>query len=114
MSSRMNDILCEWEGGSYYNDQYLSEAYTQMLLALMDASPRDRADDRVVPFLLVGYLAYMREQAGADPHALITFRMALAMVGQGSMDPPARTNAAPAQPQVDHLRQRPPLRPVRP
>ncbi|KAK3929146.1 putative DNA polymerase, partial [Frankliniella fusca] len=91
------EILAEWGGGSFYNDQYLSEAYTQMLLALMNASPNDRADPRIVPFLLVGFLAYQRVQEGADPQALLTFRMALAMVGQGSPDPPNHPAAPPVQ-----------------
>ncbi|KAK3926345.1 putative DNA polymerase [Frankliniella fusca] len=101
MSSLVRDILDEWEGGCFYNDALLSEAYTALLNALMEASPRDRSDPRIVPFLLAGYLAYLREQQNADPQALLTFRMALAMCGAGSNAPPrpATPPPRPASPQ---------------
>ena len=32
----LHDILDEWDGGSYYTDEYLAEAYTEFLLTLLD------------------------------------------------------------------------------
>ncbi|KAK3918067.1 putative DNA polymerase [Frankliniella fusca] len=84
MESLIKEILLEWEMGAFYTDEYLAMAYTEMLLALLKASDEDRRDPRLIPFLLAGYLAYRRQHRD-DRQALLTYRMALAMVG-GSVD----------------------------
>ncbi|KAK3925928.1 putative DNA polymerase [Frankliniella fusca] len=85
MESLIKEILMEWERGAFYTDEYLATAYTEMLLAPLKASDEDRRDPRLIPFLLVGlYLAYRRQHRD-DRQALLTYRMALAMVG-GSVD----------------------------
>ncbi|KAK3910705.1 Glutamyl-tRNA(Gln) amidotransferase subunit E [Frankliniella fusca] len=84
MESLIKEILLEWEMGAFYTDEYLATAYTEMLLALLKASDEDRRDPRLIPFLLAGYLAYRRQHRD-DRQALLTYRMALAMVG-GSVD----------------------------
>ena len=81
MDTTISSILFEWEGGSYYNDEYLAQAYTDLLLLLLDASEEERQDPRVIPFLEAGYQAYAREQDGFDSQAEVTRDMALAMVG---------------------------------
>ena len=53
-SSPFLDILDEWEGGSYYSDEFLAEGYTQLLLLLLGASPEERADPRFIPFIEAG------------------------------------------------------------
>lgn len=88
MPSVFTEILDEFDGGAYYSDEYLTEAYCHFLLALLDASQEERDDPRVIPFLEAGYAAYAREQDGFDSQAEVTRDMALAMVG-GHRDPAA-------------------------
>ena len=80
-------ILDEFEVGCFYSDEYLSEAYTTLLLHLLDASPADRQDPRLPEFLRLGYEAYDREQGGEDLQAGLTYRMAQAMIGGSSGTP---------------------------
>ncbi|KAK3925255.1 putative DNA polymerase [Frankliniella fusca] len=104
MPSVLTEILDEWDAACFHSDELLAEAYTTFLANLVEASVEDRADPRVIPFLLVGYLAYIRFQDGADPQAVLTYRMALAMCGAGSnapphpSTPPARSATPPAEP----------------
>ena len=81
-------ILDEFEAGCFYSDEYMSEAYTTMLLHLLDASPTERQDPRLAEFLALGYEAYVREQSGEDSQAGLTYRMAQDMIG-GSVDIPS-------------------------
>lgn len=84
----LRDILDEWEGGAFYNDAYLAEGYTHFLSALLEATDDDRRDPRIPAFLRDGYTAYTRDQGDADPQALLTFRMAMAMTGGVDAQPP--------------------------
>ena len=79
MNSIITDILHEWQGGCFYTDQLLAEAYTTFLLALLEATPEERQDPRAIAFLKAGFEAYLREQH--DPHADLTYNMALAHSG---------------------------------
>ena len=90
-------ILEEMEGGCFYNDELLSEAYTEFLLALLDASEDERRDPRIPAFLRAGFEAYLREQGTADPQAALTYRMALTMIG-GSARPSSPPPSPLAQP----------------
>ena len=51
MDSPFVDLLNEYEGGCFYNDEYLSEAYTNFLFMLLGASPQERQDPRALDFL---------------------------------------------------------------
>ncbi|XP_026288125.2 uncharacterized protein LOC113213318 [Frankliniella occidentalis] len=95
MSCVLTEVLEEWEGGCFYNDELLAQAYIEVLASLMDAPEAARADIRVIPFLLVGYQALLRVQGGGDRQSAVTYRMALAMVGQGSECASAATAAEP-------------------
>ena len=89
MNSIITDILHEWQGGCFYTDQLLAEAYTTFLLALLEATPEERQDPRIPAFLKAGFEAYLRQQH--DPHAHLTYSMALGMVGAGARaDTPPR------------------------
>ncbi|XP_026286850.1 uncharacterized protein LOC113212391 [Frankliniella occidentalis] len=102
MDSKLLEILDEWEEGMFMFPELLAEAYTTFLGQLISSSAAERRDPRVIPFLLAGYLAYLKDQKGADPHAALTYRMALAMVGCGSnvtpypAAPPTRPSTPPA------------------
>ncbi|KAK3926595.1 putative DNA polymerase [Frankliniella fusca] len=88
MDSTVLEILDEWEEGMFPFPELLAEAHSTFLGHLIGASAAERNDPRVIPFLLAGYTAYVQEQAGADPHAALTYRMALAMCGTGANAPP--------------------------
>ena len=79
MASLIKEILDEWNGGCFYTDELLTEAYTTFLLALLEDDAE--VDARAEAFLKAGFEAYLREQDGADPEAPLTYRLALAMVG---------------------------------
>ena len=98
--SLIQEILEEWEGGCYYNNELLSDAYTQFLLALLETNDEDRQDPRIPAFLLCGYTAYKSEQN--DPQTGLTYRMALSMVG-GEVPTPV----SPATPPPGPSRKRP-------
>ena len=90
--SLCSEILDEWEGCCFYDDQLLSEAYTAFLLALLENV--SEVDPRAIAFLKVGFEAYLREQH--DPHAALTYKMALSMIGHGGdeqspVPPPGRS-----------------------
>ncbi|KAJ1531409.1 hypothetical protein ONE63_000090 [Megalurothrips usitatus] len=72
-SSSLKNVLDEWDGGCFLDCSQLSEAYTLFLLALLDATPEERQDPSVLPFLRVGYGAYLRDQGSADPNAALTY-----------------------------------------
>ena len=75
--------LWEWEGGCYYSDEYLAEGYTQLLLLLLGASPEERNDPSVIPFLEAGYGANSRDQlhsGSEDPCVVFScFRVILVL-----------------------------------
>ena len=99
MDSSFYEILDEWENGCFYNDEYLSEAYTNFLFLLMDASPQERQDPRVIEFIESGYQSYVREQGGNDPQAEETRNFALSMIGGGEpLDSPPSSPARPGSP----------------
>ena len=79
MPSKCLEILEEWEGGCFYTDELLAEAYTTFLPTLLEEV--GEVDVRAIAFLKAGFEAYLREQDGADTDAALTHRMALAMVG---------------------------------
>lgn len=78
------EILEEWEGGCFYDDMLLADAYTEFLLTLLDCPDHDRDDTRIPSFLRVGFEAYLRVQGTDDPSAAQTYRMALGMIGGSS------------------------------
>ncbi|KAK3926575.1 putative DNA polymerase [Frankliniella fusca] len=98
MDSTLLEILDEWEEGMFPFPELLSEAYNTFLGQLVGSSAAERRDPRVIPFLLAGFTSYMEEQKGEDPHAVLTYRMALAMVGRGSNTAPVRPATPPARP----------------
>ncbi|KAK3922095.1 putative DNA polymerase [Frankliniella fusca] len=98
MDSTLLEILDEWEEGMFPFPELLTEAYSTFLGHLIGASAAERNDPRVIPFLLAGYTAYVQEQAGADPHAALTYRMALAMCGTGANAPPRPSTPPPPCP----------------
>ncbi|KAK3910262.1 putative DNA polymerase [Frankliniella fusca] len=110
MPSVLTEILDEWDAACFHSDELLAEAYTVFLANLVEASVEERADPRVIPFLLVGYTAYRRYQDGDDPHVNLTYRMALAMCGAGSNAPPrpATPPPRPATPPAGPSRARSP------
>ena len=65
---------------------------------LLGASPEERSDPRVIPFIEAGYGAYSREQGSQDPHATLTYRMALAMTGGHMTLRPRPGRARPSTP----------------
>ena len=79
MSSLVREILEEWEGGCFYTEEHLADAYTNFLLALLEDA--GEVDARAESFLKAGFEAYLHEQGGQDPQAHLTYRLALAMVG---------------------------------
>ena len=79
MASLIKEIMDEWEGGSFYTQEYLAEAYTAFLLALLEDA--GEVDARAEIFLREGFEAYLREQGGADPQAPLTYRLAMGMIG---------------------------------
>ncbi|KAK3908802.1 putative DNA polymerase [Frankliniella fusca] len=97
MDSKLLEILDEWEEGMFMFPELLAEAYTTFLGQLVGSSAVERRDPRVIPFLLAGYTAYVEDQKGQDPHAALTYRMALAMAGCGS-NAPTRPATPPARP----------------
>ncbi|KAK3931295.1 putative DNA polymerase [Frankliniella fusca] len=110
MPSVLTEILVEWVAACFHSDELLAEAYTVFLANLVEASVEERADPRVIPFLLVGYTAYRRYQDRDDPHVNLTYRMALAMCGAGSNAPPrpATPPPRPATPPAGPSRARSP------
>ncbi|KAK3932712.1 putative DNA polymerase [Frankliniella fusca] len=110
MPSVLTEILDEWNAACFHSDELLAEACTVFLANLVEASVEERADPRVIPFLLVGYTAYRRYQDGDDPHVNLTYRMALAMCGAGSNAPPrpATPPPRPATPPAGPSRARSP------
>ncbi|KAK3910197.1 Octanoyltransferase [Frankliniella fusca] len=52
MPSVLTEILDEWDAACFHSDELLAEAYTTFLANLVEASVEERADPRVIPFLL--------------------------------------------------------------
>ena len=73
----LSDILSEFEGGCFYTDELLAEAYSTIVERLRTASSEERRDPRLPAFLKAGYLAHLRERSRANKLDALIHQVAL-------------------------------------
>ena len=73
----LSDILSEFEGGCFYTDELLAQAYSTTVECLRAASPMERSDPRLPAFLKAGYLAHLRERSRANKLDALIHQVAL-------------------------------------